>query len=626
MPNIWRSCLIILLFLGQEAAAKAPAGLDSFSSRASLQRYLDRAARINAPQEPEATADPLMPPPGLPVPVMASESTSPSTPEPTGASDSITNNQIAGVDEGDIVKVSGDWLIVLRRGRLFTISLQDHTLKRGSMIDAYPPGVDAHGDWYDEMLVAGNRVVVIGYSYPRGGTQIVRFNLASDGKLSFEDAYHLRSSDYYSSRNYASRLIGSTLYLYAPLPLGRRDLSDSLPAMRKWIPGRKGAEGFVPTITPHRVYLPRPYRRGRDVMVDTLHTVTMCDLAATDMTCRSTGVLGGWSRSFFVSQEAVYIWIGEAWRRERAKRPNAFLYRVPLDGTRPGAVAARGQPIDQFSFATDTKRDTLHVVARAFGAGDAMWSPEITAGKLALLTIPASSFGNGAKEVARKHYTPLPNPTGNGWDLQNRFVGDHLLYTGGSTGTDGDVTVVPLADRVAVRLRVPHGVDRLDAIGKDAIAIGSGRDGLGFTPIALSDDTVRANETFVLAGAQEAESRSHGFFFNPSSPLPAGGGILGLPVVRNIPTVGDMAGLILLSRTASGLANAGELQSQAGLHFEDGCVASCTDWYGNARPIFYRNRILALLGYELVEGSQTDGQIRTAARLSFEPEKFQTEP
>jgi uncharacterized secreted protein with C-terminal beta-propeller domain len=33
----------------------------------------------------------------------------------------ITNVQTAGVDEGGIVKRAGDFLVVLRRGRLFTV-------------------------------------------------------------------------------------------------------------------------------------------------------------------------------------------------------------------------------------------------------------------------------------------------------------------------------------------------------------------------------------------------------------------------------------------------------------------------------------------------------------------------
>jgi hypothetical protein len=52
---------------------------------------------------------------------------------------------------------------------------------------------------------------------------------------------------------------------------------------------------------------------------------------------------------------------------------------------------------------------------------------------------------------------------------------------------------------------------------------------------------------------------------------------------------------------------------------EDGCKASCVDWYGNARPLFLRGRIFALLGYELVEGAASGGVMRELRRASFAP-------
>ena len=55
-------------------------------------------------------------------------------PAPSSA-ESITNTQEAGVDEGGIVKAAGDYLIVLRRGRLFTVRLGDQDLQPVSMID-----------------------------------------------------------------------------------------------------------------------------------------------------------------------------------------------------------------------------------------------------------------------------------------------------------------------------------------------------------------------------------------------------------------------------------------------------------------------------------------------------------
>ena len=43
------------------------------------------------------------------------------------------------------------------------------------------------------------------------------------------------------------------------------------------------------------------------------------------------------------------------------------------------------------------------------------------------------------------------------------------------------------------------------------------------------------------------------------------------------------------------------------------------DWYGNARPIFVGDRVFALMGYELVEGAVSGGQIRETGRASFAP-------
>jgi len=119
--------------------------------------------------------------------------------------------QHAGIDEGGIVKLHGDHLVILRRGRLFTVSVGDAELKPVAAVDAFGPGIEPRGTWYDEMLIARDTVVVIGYSHARGGTEIGLFEINPKGELHYKATYHLRSNDYYSSRNYSSRLIGTKL-------------------------------------------------------------------------------------------------------------------------------------------------------------------------------------------------------------------------------------------------------------------------------------------------------------------------------------------------------------------------------------------------------------------------------
>src|ERR1700724_3382054 len=89
--------------------------------------------------------------------------------------DSVTNVQEAGVDEGGIVKVHGNHLVMLRRGRLFTVAIGDGALEPISSADAFAPDVDPRATWYDEMLVSGDTIAVIGYSYERGGTEVNLF-------------------------------------------------------------------------------------------------------------------------------------------------------------------------------------------------------------------------------------------------------------------------------------------------------------------------------------------------------------------------------------------------------------------------------------------------------------------
>ena len=46
------------------------------------------------------------------------------------------------------------------------------------------------------------------------------------------------------------------------------------------------------------------------------------------------------------------------------------------------------------------------------------------------------------------------------------------------------------------------------------------------------------------------------------------------------------------------------------------------DWYGNARPLFVRGRVIALLGYELVEGKLDKGRIHEMRRVSYAPQSL----
>lgn len=604
--------------IGNPVKSLAQSDGAGFQSDQQLQQFLRRRLALPATTAP---GDPNAPLANIVVTAEKAETTS------------ITNNQEAGVDEGGTIKAHGDTLVILRRGRLFSVSIAKGGMRPVSTVDCFPPGLDASQDWYDEMLIAQDHVVVIGYSYSRGGTLINRFHINAAGRLTFEDAYQLGSSDYYSSRNYASRRVGNRLILYSPIPLDGADPMASVPRLGRWTAG-DAKPTFQATTSSRRIFVPNMLRRNENGDVSMLHTVTTCDLTAPVLTCRATGMLGSWSRNFYVSSKAVYVWTIQDWTDLKRRRSlPALVYRLPLDGGQPTALGARGAPVDQLAFHEDPADRTLKVLVRSESDGDSMWSPEFTEGSVALATLPLKAFGAGDGEAPRSAYRRLPRPPEESYAFRDRFVGRYVLYgynrDSQNAAAGGLVIATPVAGGPLARLPTSGGVGRIEAMGNDALVVGQTKDGVVFTAMELTaNGGPRLGARYELKAASQHGGRTHAFFFRPDRPAaaPAGpnDGVLALPVAHDAePQYADLfsstASMLYLQRHARRFRPLGELASdQKGLR-DDGCTASCVDWYGNARPVFIGKRMFALLGYELVEGRLAGGRVSEIARTDFTP-------
>ena len=536
------------------------------------------------------------------------------------AKESVTNTQHQGVDEGGIVKVHGNHLVILRRGRLFTVAIGDEQLQPVSAVDAFAPGIEPIEAWYDEMLIAGDTIAVIGYSYGRDGTEVGLFNIDAQGKLSYQSTYHLRSDDYYSYRNYASRLIGNKLIFYSPLRLRERENPlDGLPAVRKWRQGARNEEfQRVTQIT-------NVYRPEGEFVVNygtSLHSVTICDLAGGGFDCKATVVVGPAGHVFYVSPDSVYVW-ATPWNVEK-KRVDAMLFRMPLDGSGPTALRVSGSPVDQFSFLQSDDQH-LNVLVRSEAKGDGMWAAETAEGDVALLRIALAAFSDGSETVPAESYRSLPKP--DDYTFQNRFVGDYLIYgTGSGWGVEvekkerKEVFLVQWATGSSHRLDLPHGVDRIEQMDNGAVVVGATEKDLHFTSLRLAPQPAIAS-AYTRKSASQGELRSHGFFYKQDGKE---SGTLGLPISRpgrpGYEHLFENSAAILFLRNAGlQLSEVGELGAQADKVVADGCRASCVDWYGNARPLFLRGRVFALLGYELVEGKMDNGRINEVRRINYLP-------
>jgi hypothetical protein len=617
-----------VLLSGNPADAATRKTLQAFASEQEITDLFKRWAEEHQRRQraDRRSADQAVP--ASPAPAVGALMSAPAAKaEAAGAKeqDSITNVQHAGVDEGGIVKRHGDYLVILRRGRLFTVKVGDNDLAPVSVADAFGSGIDPRGAWYDEMLISGGTIAVIGYSYARGGTEIGLFEISSSGRLSYKATYHLRSNDYYSSRNYASRLTGSRLVFYTPLYLNPwgGDPWGSFPALRRWRPGVTPAE-FRPIAPATRIY-------RTDEEIDpyqgvALHTVTVCDLARPELDCESTAVLGSPGRVFYVSGGSVYVWTtpGRRFRGTAAPAPASALFRIPLDGTAPTALKVAGSPIDQFSF-LEGGDGHLNVLLRAQGRGEGMWAAEADAGDYALLRVSLASFSDGRDAAPAAGYKPLPRPDGHA--IQNRYVGSYLLYGTGAGWNraqrmlSSQVYAVRYAgDAKAQEIPLAHGVDRIEALGANAVVIGSdGRD-LHFTSLRLAAAATPLDR-YTRKDAAQGETRSHGFYYKPEDD---DAGYVGLPVIGGNRAASrqlrrESAAVLFLRNQSLRLTELGALDSRPEAGANDGCRASCVDWYGNSRPLFLGNRVFALLGYEIVEGAVAGNALTETRRITFSP-------
>ncbi|MDR1074774.1 MAG: beta-propeller domain-containing protein [Xanthomonadaceae bacterium] len=601
----------------------------SSPSGKTLQAFADEAALDRLLAKWEADADefrsrnyggPVMPPPELLESVASDEEMASAIDALLSGemeADSVTNVQTAGVDEGGIVKQHGDHLVILRRGRLFTIGLGGDSLRPISAVDAFAPDIDpGAGAWYDEMLVSDDTVVVIGYSYQRGGTEIGLFDLDAGGVLRYRATYHLRSNDYYASNNSASRLIGNQLIFYTPLSINPQSLREKTfyPALRRW-QGEAASADFQRILPATRIYQgDGNLKPGRDGVA--LHTVTRCDLSKPEMRCDSTGVIGLNGRVFYVSADSVYIWTISQ-RSEAGDANRSSVFRMPLDGSAPSMLQTTGTPPNQLSFLQD-KDGHLNVLVTAQGDGEGMWSSERTMGGTALLRVPLEKFGDAAAVTDASDYQPLP-PISR-YNPQNRFIGDWLVY--GGAGVSGNGYALRYTQRQSPRmLPLQHRVERIEALGRDAIIIGSAGSDLHFTSVALGRDEAQVGARYVRPDAAQGETRTHGFFYKRQS---AQEGIVGLPIVMWTPRgmqryLDQSAAVLYLRNRELQLTPIGELSASPETAVDDGCRASCVDWYGNARPLFIGDRVFALMGYELVEGSLREGRISERRRIDYAP-------
>jgi hypothetical protein len=540
-------------------------------------------AAVPAETQSDGPTQLCVPAPGRPCPEQMEVTVTGSRVNPRNPS--ITNNQMRGVEEGDIVKQIDHYLLVLQDGRIFVIDMQGRGGMRSGRRLALTDRANVYrnprsGIWYDEMLVFGDRVLITGFSYEEGATELAVFRLGEGGRLAREGVFRISSNDYYSDSNYSTRLIGGNLVTYTPLRvIDMARAGYRWPVVRRWLAEddareiaegraerrerREGGEGGE-AAGPPLLDAARIYRPVADADDPVIHTVSVCPLDSSAgggaLTCRTTAFAGPNPIEWYVTNTDVFLWAAAepGYRGSARCQPGsngaladyvpAYLYRVPVSGARPDLIAARGAPPDQFAMQSDGTNFHALLRMQPDNCEERYDAPP----RLSFFSVPLGRLGPTLADAPASSFTNLP-PTSSRWVI-SRFTDRYLVYGGLSQYRSGPpdmddydedyrrqvldrlrprpAYVVPVARPSDVRpIQIGHTVIRAERVADDIVLTGyRDRGGLIVSLIDL-DGRPAVASSLRLAGRYESEGRSHAF---NSLIEPDGSGLMGLPTVPRI--------------------------------------------------------------------------------------------
>lgn len=525
----------------------------------------------------------------------------------------VTNNQEQGVDEGDIVKKVGRFVIVLRQGHLYSIDVGESRSPRLTLVDVLEAVENsaAQDIWFDEILTFDGGLLLLGYNFGEQRSELMLFGLDERGQLHRGHRFQVTSADYYSTTNYGARVRGNEFVL---------SLTQFLVAAKdglSWPQWRRVQDGDVkwqPLMDPSRLHLPLVIED-----LPAVHTVLRCPidrLVAGELVCATTGILGSHESELYVTSNNAYLTV-EGWGPEAYDdmdchwnycQPSAqnekyrytALYRIARDGT-VGVVRLPGTVADHFSF-SETDGD-IYVLTHHQDQREPV-----------MLLQRASAFGSSLSTEAAV-LARIPDA-----DVLHQI---RLTKTAAWIGElprdvapDGTRLLVQPFDGSKVHEQVLlHSVERIEPLDDRVLLMGEGVNGEWTATLVSAEAPFSSGLPLPIADYTSAEGRSHAF----NADRRGEEWLFGLPGVSSAANADIVSDLIYFITDDLNMERAGVLDMQ---EFAPGSQAADSpawyDWYGNARLFFVGERIFALSSSGLKEATYDRHGIRAVRSVRLE--------
>jgi hypothetical protein len=513
--------------------------------------------------------------------------------------------------EGGAVLAGDDYIVVLNRGRLFSVSTMDRKLRAVAAVDAFGPGIDPESSYQEHVFASGRNVIVVGSNNRYGGIEIGLFRLDETGALHYVSTYQLRyGRNMYVSVGPRVQFRDGHLIIHSQveLPEDTSRVVGALPAFRTLHAGAANGE-FTQLLDPRDIY--RPARPLTKVEKSGLQAVTVCSLVHGNVQCHATAVISTLAREVYTSGSATYVWPMAPSQPQHA-RGGMLVYRFPLSGARPLAIAVDG--LTAGADALFESNGILNAVLRSGPTGQ--WpTSDARLGQVFLLRAPISAFSRAASTIDDARYSKLELLPSNSIfpTFTPRFVSVAMgRYPRRADKTKDRITTSAFGSTSVNSFEVAGEVERMDAAGRAAIATIADNRKLTFKLIDPVNRPGSRDVTIVADRADRMEQR-----------VAADGSTVAAYVIRRSPRDSDEnyfggSSMLLLRVRTTGLEALGEVASRRESNVaEDNCKSSCLDWYGDARTIVVKERIFVVLGYEIIEVELSGGKLSEKNRIDF---------
>lgn len=560
-------------------------------------------------------------------------------------SGSITNNQEVDVDEGDIVKKIGDFLIVLRKGVLFSayVGASNGTaLELRSRVNVQE-NMKSHGSWYDELLVYQDHVIVIGYSYEVDASELVFFELSEYGELTYQWTYFLPSNDYFDNENYATRVVDGNLVLMVPTYESWSDLGERLnDGEHNQFIAKRHRDSYEEleeiNIVSKRDYYKASSYIGQYFRTQNILQCPLENIQSAGLRCDVVSLLGV-DGAFYVSPKAIYIWssdrsagfdysqitlrdyaklsrygVLQKWESDQSEN---IIYRIDFNSGDVSGVAVQGAPINQFSF--QEIQDQLLGITSYVNVTAERREREVYG-----VAIPISTFTSSIPDAPDDKYTFLA--VADSYLSANRFLGENAFVSSFRYSEDKEMTDVIVWNTKTNRVSnftSEYMIGAFHPLGDQMLAMGQNQN----EQLILESWQIEPNpKSLSIKLFQDwiaTESRSHGF----NSSLLSGDLLFGVPVSQVFAKEAEnkywddelTTDLVFFNYPSSGdFQQIGTIFGSKFQKEDSDCSVSCYDWYGSARPFFINGNIYALMDYELVRADYKSGMLEVRQRLNLQ--------